>query len=295
MTGRAERELQHELPRRGLAFQNPTTGQWEGGDSYLSGNVVAKLARARLAARRNPDIYGENARALERVQPKPLQPGEIHAALGSPWIPPRFIEEFAGNIGLDDVAVERVNSNGKWFARATGPLSRTANTKVWGNKDVSAVELLELALNNKEPTINGRNGKPDQYRTYLARDKQKALKAEFESWVWKNQARSQSLAKIYNETFNTRVQRAFDGSYLPRPLPGANPSMGLTVFDFPAEHRRRLRTTNGVERLNKKIQRRTRVVSIFLNEDACLRLITAIVMEISEEWKTARSYLKFEP
>jgi len=74
-----------------------------------------------------------------------------------------------------------------------------------------------------------------------------------------------------------------------------NIPQGLTVFDFPAEHRRRIRTTNGVERLNKEIRRRTRVVSIFPNEDACLRLVTAILMEISEEWETARIYLKFEP
>ncbi|RME98744.1 MAG: hypothetical protein D6768_16600 [Chloroflexi bacterium] len=47
---------------------------------------------------------------------------------------------------------------------------------------------------------------------------------------------------------------------------------GLTVFDFPAEHRRRVRTTNGVERLNKEIRRRTRVASIFPNEATCLRL-----------------------
>ena len=65
-----------------------------------------------------------------------------------------------------------------------------------------------------------------------------------------------------------------------------NIPQGLTVFDFPAEHRRRIRTTNGVERLNKEIRRRTRVASIFPNEDACLRLVTAIVMEISEEWET---------
>jgi len=70
---------------------------------------------------------------------------------------------------------------------------------------------------------------------------------------------------------------------------------GLTVFDFPAEHQRRLRTTNGLERVNREIRRRTRVASIFPNEAACLRLLTAILMEISEEWETGRTYLKFDP
>ena len=69
---------------------------------------------------------------------------------------------------------------------------------------------------------------------------------------------------------------------------------GLTVFSFPASHRRRLRTANGLERLSREIKRRTRVVSIFPNETACLRLISAVLMEIHEEWQTGRIYLSFE-
>lgn len=74
-----------------------------------------------------------------------------------------------------------------------------------------------------------------------------------------------------------------------------NLPQGLTVFAFPEAHRRLLRTTNGVERLNREIRRRTRVVSIFPNEQAALRLISAILMEISEEWETSRNYLTFKP
>jgi transposase-like protein len=69
---------------------------------------------------------------------------------------------------------------------------------------------------------------------------------------------------------------------------------GLTVFDFPAEHRRRIRTTNGLERVNREIARRTKVVGIFPNEAACLRLASAIVMEIDEDWQTGRVYLVME-
>ena len=62
----------------------------------------------------------------------------------------------------------------------------------------------------------------------------------------------------------------------------------LTVFAFPQKHRRLIRTTNGLERLNERlnreIRRRTRVASLFPNEASCLRLVTAVVMEISEDW-----------
>jgi transposase-like protein len=66
---------------------------------------------------------------------------------------------------------------------------------------------------------------------------------------------------------------------------------GLTVFGFPEEYRKHIRTSNIAERVNKEIRRRTRKVGIFPNEDSCLRLVTAIVMEISEEWLLGNRYL----
>ena len=58
----------------------------------------------------------------------------------------------------------------------------------------------------------------------------------------------------------------------------------LACLAFPLAHRARIRTTNGLERLNEEIKRRTRVVRIFPNADACLRLVTALCVEHSEEW-----------
>ena len=68
----------------------------------------------------------------------------------------------------------------------------------------------------------------------------------------------------------------------------------LTCLDFPESHRRRIRTTNGLERLNQEIKRRTRVVRIFPNRQACLRLVSALCVEQSEEWLTGRRYLDME-
>jgi len=69
---------------------------------------------------------------------------------------------------------------------------------------------------------------------------------------------------------------------------------GLTVFAFPEAHRRKLRTNNSLERLNREIGRRTKVVGIFPNDAACLRLISAILMEQDEAWQTGRVYLAIE-
>jgi len=66
---------------------------------------------------------------------------------------------------------------------------------------------------------------------------------------------------------------------------------GLTVFALPQEHQRLLRTSNMLERTNREIRRRTRVATLFPNEASCLRLVSAVLMEISEEWESGRVYL----
>ena len=74
----------------------------------------------------------------------------------------------------------------------------------------------------------------------------------------------------------------------------ANVPEGLTMFSFPEEHRRRIRTSNMLERTSQEIKRRTRVIRIFPNRDSCLRLVSAILMEISEDWETGRIYLNMD-
>jgi putative transposase len=66
---------------------------------------------------------------------------------------------------------------------------------------------------------------------------------------------------------------------------------GLTIFSFPAAHRILIRTTNVIERLHREVRRRARVVSIFPNSASCLRLVSAVLNEISEEWLLHHPYL----
>ncbi|MFN9367778.1 MAG: transposase [Planctomycetia bacterium] len=90
----------------------------------------------------------------------------------------------------------------------------------------------------------------------------------------------------------------------PHPLPEDRPATrslargevpeALTVLRVPAAHRRRLRTTNGLERLNTEIKRRTRVATLFPNEASLLRLASAVLSEISDDWETERAYLTME-
>jgi transposase-like protein len=70
---------------------------------------------------------------------------------------------------------------------------------------------------------------------------------------------------------------------------------GLTVYQFPEEHRKKIRTSNGIERLNREIKRRTRVAVLFPNKASALRLVTGVIIEIHEEWVTGKQYLDTGP
>jgi transposase-like protein len=67
----------------------------------------------------------------------------------------------------------------------------------------------------------------------------------------------------------------------------------LGVYALPEAHRKRMRTTNMLERQNQELKRRTRVVRIFPNEQSCLRLVSALLIETSQEWM-GRVYLRME-
>lgn len=65
----------------------------------------------------------------------------------------------------------------------------------------------------------------------------------------------------------------------------------LTIMQFPERYRKKLRTSNIAERVNREIKRRTRLASIFPNVESCLRLVSAVACEIDEEWQTGNAYI----
>jgi len=66
---------------------------------------------------------------------------------------------------------------------------------------------------------------------------------------------------------------------------------GFTIYGLPEAHHRRMRTSNAIERVNQELKRRTRVASLFPNEASLLRLATALLCEMSDEWLTGKIYL----
>ena len=66
---------------------------------------------------------------------------------------------------------------------------------------------------------------------------------------------------------------------------------GFTMFAFLKAHQKRIRTSNQLERFSQEIKWLTRVIRVFPNEESCLRLISAILLEYSDEWEFGRLYL----
>ena len=113
---------------------------------------------------------------------------------------------------------------------------------------------------------------------------------------------AQALRRVF---YAPDLERALaDAESLVERLEGQQPALArwleesieecLTVFHFPPSHRKRLRTTNMLERLNKEIRRRTRVVEIFPSPEAAERLIGALVIDQDEQWLAGNRYLNVE-
>jgi N12 class adenine-specific DNA methylase len=215
-----------------LIFLDPESKTWQTADSYLSGDVRAKLKAAEHAG---PD-YARNAEALRRVQPEDVLPGDIDAGLGAPWIPATDIQAFAVELFRVDptsVPISHLKKDAVWSLDAGyAAQASVAATSEYGTARANGCWLLELALNMKSPTIYDtfRDGDREQKvvnqeETLAAREKQKLIKERFRSWIFSDPERTERLVRLYNDTYNNLRPRLFDGSHLD--FPGMNQNIRL--------------------------------------------------------------------
>lgn len=73
-----------------------------------------------------------------------------------------------------------------------------------------------------------------------------------------------------------------------------NVEQGFTVYRFPRAHWKKIRTSNALERVNREVKRRTKVATLFPNEASCLRLVTAVLQEIHEDWMGGKVYVNWK-
>ncbi|MCY0916227.1 DNA translocase FtsK [Massilia antarctica] len=200
-----------------LLFKDPETDEWVSRNDYLTGHVKRKLNAARAAH------LTANIIALQEVQPEPWGAENVTALLGSSWVPPTvyadFVEHISGNAAR--VAFSAITNSYSVNGRADD----RGREEEWASPGYTSVELISDLLNNNQikVLVYDKDGKAHIHHenTALALLKAKAITAEFSDWVYKDGGRRNQLVEIFNEKFNTRVNRQHDGSHLI--LPGKVP------------------------------------------------------------------------
>lgn len=231
LTSQTEEDVIRDLQTAGLIYKNPE-GNWETAEQYLGGNVRSKLISAKAAAALEPEKYKANVDALEAVQPPDLAAHEITVNLGAHWVPPAVFQDFYGDItDTQGIKLTYLDTVGKWTSNLEPWVKRSlnssvANSNTYGTRRISAFDILELAMDGKEPTIYD---KLDDTRvlnvqeTEAARDKLSQIKERFSQWIFENEDRQKLLTNLYNEQFNNYRVSKYDGSHLT--LPGSNPDI----------------------------------------------------------------------
>ena len=219
-------------------------------DAYLSGDVRHKLRQANALleglTRHSPQPEPETLQtlqaqilALQAVQPKDLEAGDIEVRLGSTWIPPEVVETFM--YGLLNTPSYRRNKIKVLFSPYTAIWSVTGKSADFDNNNailkygthrVNAYKILEESLNLRDVrvldtvTIDGKETRLlNQKETIIAQQKQQAIQDAFQSWIWKDTERREQLVKRYNEKFNAIRPREYDGSHIQ--FHGMNPEIQL--------------------------------------------------------------------
>lgn len=215
----------HALLDAGLVFRNPMGARLEQSAIYLSGDVKTKLMQAEFAAEDDAE-YLRNVEALKEVIPADIQAGDIGLKLGATWVPASVIVSFIGE-ALDAAiyTAPRVSYDknaGTWKVSLNAPPKAQQE---WATERVRLESLLDLAMNGQEPRVtdpdpNDPEGKKrvvNVEQTAAAKDRLEAIKSAFADWVWKDEARTELLVRIYNDRFNRIVRAAYDGSHLTLP------------------------------------------------------------------------------
>lgn len=214
--GKSEEAVVKELGD--LLFQDPDKG-WVTQDEYLSGNVKAKLAQAKDALKNDPSMK-RNVDELTKVQPEDVEAVDIKVKPGAHWLPPQVMSDFGMFIAESNTAQAYYDpGKAKWSFDNVRP-STVAQNK-YATDRVSVQQVLNAAANQRPITVHDKNYdgtlKVNDTETKLANDRVETVREEWNNWIWSNDARRTKLSRMYNDMFNTTIERKYDGSHLTLP------------------------------------------------------------------------------
>lgn len=237
LCGKTEEEVVSAL--RGEIYKDPISEKWQTTDEYLSGNVRKKLKAAEIKAKED-SAYVCNVSALKQIIPEDLAASEIEARLGAPWIEPKYITQFMVEvfntppfmIDAKRISVEYSPISGEWniSGKTTNPYN-PLTTKTYGTEKINAYQILEKTLNSgtvqiyDQDPLDRKKRVKNKKETLLAMEKQDAIKAAFQDWVFKEPERREDLCRKYNDLYNATKPREYNGEHLD--FPGMDPAIRL--------------------------------------------------------------------
>ena len=215
--GKTPEAIARELD--GLIFE-VVPGEFVTREEYLSGNVKKRLALTLQLAEKIPRFH-KNVEALRAVQPADIEAVDIDVKTGAHWVPADVMEDFVSQV-TEGKRIKAVYNpiTATWTLYAE-QISNAAFTK-YATDRASIMKVLEAAANQKQIQVFDEDRSTgtrtlNEAATTAANAKVELVKSEWKSWIWSDDARRERLTRIYNDTFNTDVQREFDGSHLTFP------------------------------------------------------------------------------
>lgn len=234
LTARDEESVKRELIDSRIAFKKKD-GSLEIAETYLSGNVRAKLREAEALAAFDKD-YNNNIEALREVVPKDIAHTDIYVNPGATWIPTSVYSDFARELlGIptwqrDTVSITYNDIEGyKVILNNKRAKEGARNRQVWGTPKRTFVNILEALLNSRSLSVGykGEDGKyhVDKDATTAANAKAEEVANEFRKWLWNDETRKNELSRLYNDVFNAIVTPKYNGDNLT--VNGTNPEKPL--------------------------------------------------------------------
>ena len=225
LTGKTEADVSRELLDSRKAFKN-RDGILETAESYLSGNVRAKLRDAEALVPMDSD-YQKNVEALKAVMPEDVSYQDIFVNPGTPWIPSNVYSDFAAYmLGTSNtewrqaIDVARNADTGNFTVELKNAYLKhnAQNTQKWGTSRRSFLDLFDAMLNSKSVVIKDKLDDGsfviNKDATAAANEKIENITKEFQDWLWRDEARRTELATLYNEVFNSIVTPKYNGDNL---------------------------------------------------------------------------------
>lgn len=200
-----------------LVFRLPGGG-YDLADAYLSGPVKTKLEQAREAAKSDAG-FARNVAALEAVQPADIDAVDIDVKPGASWVPEAHVAAFIDHIGESKGSqAHYVRASATWVTVPTRA-SEAAEAR-WSTDRVDLGQIVDAALNGRTVSVYdkvGDNRVLNQSATDAANAKVTAVRQEWARWIWTDDDRRAALHRLYNDVFNTEVERHCDGAHLTLP------------------------------------------------------------------------------